>query len=110
MALYEYECESCGTVFEVIQKFADEPLSVHAGCGGHVHRLLSAPALRFKGSGWYITDYGKGNNGKADAGPPASSPTSSEGSKAESKPASESSSANSSSTPPASSAKPAKKE
>ena len=68
MPLYEYECEQCGKRFEVMQKFADEPLTVHEACGGKVHRLLSAPALQFKGSGWYITDYAKsksGDNGTA---------------------------------------------
>jgi putative FmdB family regulatory protein len=60
MPLYEYQCEKCGDVFEVMQKFADEPLKVHVKCGGSVHRLLSAPALQFKGTGWYITDYAKG--------------------------------------------------
>jgi putative FmdB family regulatory protein len=62
MPLYEYKCNSCGDVFEIIQKFSDEPLSVHEKCGGSVERLMSLSALRFKGSGWYVTDYGKGNN------------------------------------------------
>ena len=62
MPTYEYQCESCGSVFELRQKFADEPLKVHDVCGGPVHRILSAPALQFKGSGWYITDYGRGSN------------------------------------------------
>jgi putative FmdB family regulatory protein len=62
MPLYEYECENCGDLFEVIQKFSDEPLTVHEKCGGKVHRLLSAPALQFKGSGWYVNDYAKGGN------------------------------------------------
>ena len=59
MPIYEYQCENCGEVFELRQKFADEPLTTHDKCGGHVHRLLSAPALQFKGSGWYITDYAR---------------------------------------------------
>ncbi|MBV8819347.1 MAG: zinc ribbon domain-containing protein [Acidobacteriaceae bacterium] len=59
MPIYEYKCEGCGDVFEQIQRFSDEPLKVHEKCGGAVHRLLSAPALQFKGSGWYITDYAK---------------------------------------------------
>ena len=59
MPLYEYRCETCGKVFEVIQKFSDAPLETHPECGGKVERLLSAPALQFKGSGWYITDYAK---------------------------------------------------
>lgn len=66
MPLYEYECETCGSVFEKMQKFSDEPLTVHENCGGHVHRLLSAPALQFKGTGWYITDYGHGKSGDSN--------------------------------------------
>jgi len=62
MPLYEYECENCGDLFEVIQKFADEALTVHEKCGGKVHRILSAPALQFKGSGWYVNDYAKSGN------------------------------------------------
>src|SRR5579862_6248809 len=60
MPIYEYKCDNCGDVFEVIQKFADEPVTVHEKCGGPVHRLMSAPAFQFKGSGWYVTDYAKG--------------------------------------------------
>ncbi len=74
MPLYEYRCEKCGQLFEVRQKFADEPLRTHENCGGDVHRLLSAPALQFKGSGWYVNDYGKGgktsdsgSSGKGDS-------------------------------------------
>jgi len=63
MPLYEYQCASCGDVFEVIQKFSDAPLTIHERCGGAVERLLSAPALQFKGTGWYVTDYAKGNSG-----------------------------------------------
>jgi len=63
MPIYEYQCEGCGDVFEIIQKFSDEPLKVHEKCGAPVHRLVSASALQFKGSGWYITDYAKSNGG-----------------------------------------------
>jgi putative FmdB family regulatory protein len=62
MPLYEYQCDQCGDVFELIQRFSDQPLSVHPRCGGPVHRLISAPALQFKGTGWYITDYGRGSS------------------------------------------------
>jgi len=62
MALYEYQCNKCGDIFEVMQKFSDEPIKVHEKCGGDVHRLLSAPALQFKGSGWYVNDYAKGSS------------------------------------------------
>ncbi|HEY4088764.1 MAG TPA: zinc ribbon domain-containing protein [Bryobacteraceae bacterium] len=65
MPIYEYRCQSCGKKFETLQKFSDEPLTVHPECGGGpVERLLSAPALQFKGSGWYVNDYAKGNSGK----------------------------------------------
>jgi len=68
MPLYEYKCDKCGAVFEVMQKFSDEPLRVHDQCGGMVERLISAPALQFKGSGWYVTDYaGKTGNGSAQS-------------------------------------------
>jgi putative FmdB family regulatory protein len=76
MPLYEYRCEQCGEQFEVMQKFSDEPLTTHPNCGGPVHRLLSAPALQFKGSGWYVTDYAKGSAKPAsDNGAPAKSDT-----------------------------------
>lgn len=68
MPLYEYKCEKCGNLFEVMQKFSDEPLKTHENCGGAVHRLLSAPALQFKGSGWYITDYAKSGSSKEKSG------------------------------------------
>lgn len=59
MPLYEYECNSCGHRFEVIQKFSDEPLTACPKCQGPVRKLVSSPAIQFKGSGWYITDYAK---------------------------------------------------
>lgn len=62
MPIYEYKCDSCGQQFELIQRFSDAPLTQHEACGGPVHRLLSAPALQFKGSGFYITDYAKGGS------------------------------------------------
>jgi len=58
MPLYEYECEACGQRFEIIQKFSDPPADTCRACGkGPVRRLLSSPAIQFKGTGWYITDY-----------------------------------------------------
>jgi putative FmdB family regulatory protein len=65
MPLYEYRCHKCGKTFEVLQKFADKPLDVHEECGGEVERLISPPAFLFKGTGWYVTDYGR--NGKSSA-------------------------------------------
>jgi putative FmdB family regulatory protein len=67
MPLYEYECKKCGQVFEAMQKFSDEPLRKHPSCGGKVERLMSAPGLQFKGTGWYITDYARsGGGGKSE--------------------------------------------
>jgi putative FmdB family regulatory protein len=60
MPLYEYQCDACGRRFELIQRFADPPAHICAVCGaGPVRKLLSSPAIQFKGSGWYITDYAK---------------------------------------------------
>src|SRR4029450_707481 len=59
MPLYEYQCETCAHRFEVIQKFSDAPIAVCPKCGGPVVKLLSSPAIQFKGSGWYITDYAR---------------------------------------------------
>ena len=67
MPLYEYECQACGHRFEVIQKFSDAPLAVCPKCGGALEKLVSSPAIQFKGSGFYLTDYGRG--GKSDMGP-----------------------------------------
>ncbi len=67
MPLYEYQCEDCATRFERIERVSE----LHDGecpeCGGCAHRLIGAPALQFKGSGWYVTDYGKGNGSDATA-------------------------------------------
>ena len=66
MPLYEYECDACGRRFEIIEKFSDPPPEACTECGkGPVHRLLSSPAIQFKGSGFYITDYAQ--KGKSDS-------------------------------------------
>jgi putative FmdB family regulatory protein len=69
MPLYEYRCDACGQHFEKIQKFSDPPVDVCPNCGARqVEKLLSSPAIQFKGSGWYITDYArKGTDGKEGA-------------------------------------------
>lgn len=59
MPLYEYQCQQCKAHFEKIQKFSDPPLRKCENCGGKLERLLSSPAIQFKGSGWYITDYAR---------------------------------------------------
>jgi len=93
MPLYEYACHGCGKHFEVLQKFADEPLTVHDECGGPVERLISAPSFHFKGTGWYVTDYAK-NGGTSPSKSETKTESKSEGkseskteSKSESKPA-----------------------
>lgn len=67
MPIYEYECEKCGHRFEKIRKFSDPPLDECPKCGSAVHKLQSAPAFQFKGTGWYVTDYPKsGASGTSD--------------------------------------------
>ncbi len=69
MPLYEYRCESCEHQFEVIQKFSDPHVSVCPKCGsGPVVKLISSPAFTFKGTGFYITDYARKDQGKGDQG------------------------------------------
>jgi putative FmdB family regulatory protein len=87
MPRYEYKCEGCGEVFEIQQKFADEPLTVHQKCGGRVERLISAPSLRFKGSGWYVNDYAKGGgNGSKKSDTETKPATTDTAAKSETKP------------------------
>jgi putative FmdB family regulatory protein len=89
MPLYEYQCEKCAHRFEVIQKFSDAPIDVCPKCGGPVVKLLSSPAIQFKGSGWYITDYARqgsrDSKDSKDHAPASSSSTSSSESKTETK-------------------------
>ena len=59
MPLYEYQCKKCHSLTERIQKFSDSPLTACPHCGGELEQLLSAPAIQFKGSGWYVSDYAK---------------------------------------------------
>ncbi len=68
MPLYEYQCDQCEHRFEVIQKFSDAPITVCPKCGGPVQKLLSSPAIQFKGSGFYLTDYGRGTSPKDTKG------------------------------------------
>jgi putative FmdB family regulatory protein len=67
MPLYEYECKKCGHRFEKIQKFSDKPVKKCPECGGRVEQTISAPAVQFKGSGWYVTDYAKKSSGSASS-------------------------------------------
>lgn len=65
MPLYDYRCPECGHTFERIGRFSDGPTFPCRQCNAPAKRLLGVPALQFKGSGWYVTDYGRGNNGPA---------------------------------------------
>ena len=102
MPIYEYKCDN-GHVFDVMQKMSEEPLTECVECGAPAHRVLTAPAVHFKGSGFYNTDYGKrkggGSNGSSsesssssDSSGSSSSSDSGSSSKSESKAASSSSS------------------
>ena len=65
MPIYEFECRKCKAHSEVFQKLNDKPPTRCRKCGGRLERLISAPAIQFKGSGWYVTDYaGNGKKGK----------------------------------------------
>jgi putative FmdB family regulatory protein len=79
MPIYEYACESCGRVTEVIQRLDDPPLAACPECGGAVKKLFSAPAFQFKGEGWYVTDYARkgGDKGGGAKGEPAKGESSS---------------------------------
>jgi len=87
MPLYEYICDRCHGTFEVIQKFSDDPLTVHEGCGGAVERLISAPALQFKGTGWYVTDYAKNGKSPSSAASSEAKPAAKSEGKTDAKPA-----------------------
>ena len=67
MPLYEYECKKCHHRFERIQKFSDPYVKKCPDCGGPVELVVSAPAVQFKGSGWYVNDYAKKSSGSSSA-------------------------------------------
>jgi putative FmdB family regulatory protein len=68
LPLCEYQCKSCHSLTERIQKFSDPPLTICPHCGGELEQLISAPALQFKGAGWYVTDYAKKSSTPAASG------------------------------------------
>lgn len=92
MPIYEYQCLSCGKRTELLQRFEDPPPAACPHCGGEVKKMFSAPAVQFKGSGWYVTDYAgkKGGSGsgskpeKSEGSSDSSSSSSSESSSSES--------------------------
>ena len=98
MPLYEYQCDACHHRFERIQKFSDPLVDLCPHCGkGPVRKLLSSPAIQFKGSGWYVTDYARKSAESKDGKPAADSKDGGAGKSGES-----------SSSPAESSASPAK--
>ena len=73
MPLYEYQCKKCQEIFEIIQKVDADPLKECIKCGGPVKKIISAPAIQFKGSGWYITDYARSEKQEKKPKTPAQS-------------------------------------
>ncbi len=67
MPIYEYQCKKCGHRFEKIRKFSDPHIKKCPECGGAVEQVISAPAVQFKGSGWYVTDYAKKSGASASS-------------------------------------------
>jgi putative FmdB family regulatory protein len=84
MPLYEYQCAKCGHRFEKIQKFSDKMVKKCPECGGQVEQMISAPAVQFKGSGWYVTDYAKKSSSPGASGDSASKDKKDDKSKSES--------------------------
>ena len=90
MPLYEYRCEKCGHRIEIIQTFSDRPLKTCPECKGKLVKVFSAPALQFKGSGFYITDYtDKGKPPKSESGDKSEKKSTEKSQKSESKPSGE---------------------
>jgi putative FmdB family regulatory protein len=76
MPLYEYECEQCGKLEEVLQKISEDPLTTCGHCSGRLHKLISSSTFHLKGSGWYVTDYAQ--KAKSDTKTEAPKPLTSE--------------------------------
>jgi len=86
MPLHEYACEQCGERTEILQKLFDPPYTHCPKCGGKVRKLLSSPAIQFKGSGFYKTDYAKSSAPKSESSAESKSETKSESKKSDTKP------------------------
>ena len=89
MPIYEYRCEDCDALIEVMQKMSDDPLAVCEQCGGHLRKVLHPVAIHFKGSGFYTTDYGRGSGAGRAARASAESSSGAEGGAAADKPKAE---------------------
>ncbi len=79
MPLYEYQCDACAHRFELIQKFSDPPPASCPRCGGAVRKLVSSPAIQFKGTGWYVTDYARQDRKEAPDGAESKTDAASDG-------------------------------
>ena len=99
MPLYEYQCQACGHRYERIQKFSDPIEDVCPSCGGKVEKLVSSPAIQFKGSGWYITDYAKKSSSDGSSGKSSSEKKSESSTATPSSSSSDSSSSSAASAP-----------
>ncbi|HKR26503.1 MAG TPA: zinc ribbon domain-containing protein [Acidobacteriaceae bacterium] len=110
MPLYEYRCKSCGHQFEKIQSFSAPEEKECPQCHGEVERLLSPPAIQFKGSGWYVSDYAKKGGSMKASAEGAKDGAKSEGSSSDKPAASTDSSSGSSTAPSSSTNKPSKSE
>ncbi|HEY9420592.1 MAG TPA: FmdB family zinc ribbon protein [Thermoanaerobaculia bacterium] len=97
MPIYEYECRSCGKRTEILQRMDEAPLAACPQCGGEVKKLFSAPAVQFKGSGWYVTDYAGKKGGGGGGGAETKSESKSDKSEKKEAPAEAKSSGSSSS-------------
>ena len=98
MPIYEYQCDGCADRFEVKQSMKDDALTTCPKCGKHVQRLISSPAIMFKGSGWYVTDYSDKMKPSSGSEPPAPKT----GEKKESAPSTSEQTTSAAPTPPAS--------
>ena len=67
MPTYGYACRDCGHTFDIVQKMADDSLTICPRCGGRLRKVFAAPAIAFKGSGFYATDHGKGSKGRDES-------------------------------------------
>jgi putative FmdB family regulatory protein len=98
LPLYEYQCPRDG-IFELVRKFSDPPLKACPTCGGPIEKLASAPAIQFKGTGWYITDYARKGDGAGKKEGGKDSGSTDKGSSESSKATSSASSSSNSKTP-----------
>jgi putative FmdB family regulatory protein len=107
LPLYEYECSKCKHHFELLQKFSDKPAKVCVRCGAPAQRLISSPSIKFKGTGWYVTDYGKsGASTEGKESKPASTDSAKDSAKEKAPAASETGKAKESTSPSTGTPKP----